>query len=255
MASLKAGHDERDGSAYQMPGDPVTGQNPLLRKYNLADRDRDFVNASVTVSPSDRVDLGLSLENADEEYDATVLGLLDSDSQRVSVDAAVRLSDNASVTLFYGREVIDSTQAGSSSFGAVDWTATSEDQIDTYSIALQLPQVHDKVDLGLEYFYSDSTGDIALRRSGVGTDNFPELSSRLQSARIYADIRPNDRYTVRAGYYYERWRTSDWMLDGLMPDTIPAMLALGAETPDYSGGIFTLSFRYSLAGGESTNTE
>ncbi|MDH3588600.1 MAG: MtrB/PioB family decaheme-associated outer membrane protein [Gammaproteobacteria bacterium] len=253
--SVKFGRDEREGSGYLMPGDPVTGQNPLLRKYNMADRDRDFVQASVTASPSDRVDLGLSVESSEDDYGSTRLGLLGSDSERVNLDASVRLSDNASLALFYGRELIESVQTGSATLPGVDWTAAIEDEIDTFSLGLRLPQINDKVDLGLEYLFSDSTGRIALSRTGASIDSFPDLSSRLHSARLYADFRPNDRYTVRAGYYYERLSTRDWMLDGLAPDSLPSVLALGAETPNYTGGVFILSFRYSLANGSTSDAD
>ena len=253
--TVKFGHDERDGSGYMMPGDPMTAQNPLLRKYNLADRDRDFAQVSVSLTPVDRVDIGLGVERSEDEYDSTIVGLLDSDTSHYNVDAAVRLSDNASLSVFYGRETFESTQAGSAGFSTVDWTAAIEDEIDTFSVALRLPQFRDKVDLGVELLYSDATGRIALSRQAAPADDFPELSSELYSAQLYADWQAGDRYTVRVGYYYERLETRDWMLDGLAPDTLPSILALGAQAPGYSGSLFSLSFRYSLAGGAAAASE
>ncbi|NNF59727.1 MAG: MtrB/PioB family decaheme-associated outer membrane protein [Gammaproteobacteria bacterium] len=245
--SVKFGQDERKGSDYLLPGDPVTAQNPLLRKYNLADRDRQFVQASISAAPSERVDVGFSFESAEEDYNRSVIGLLTSDSQRVNIDGAWQLGEAASLSLYYGRELIESQQAGSAGFASRDWVATVEDEIDTVSIALRWPQLREKIDFGLEYLYSNATGRIALSRTAAPLDNFPDLDVSLRSARLFADIRPNDRYSMRIAYYHERLTTDDWMLDGLAPDTLQSLLALGAESPQYSGGIFSLSFRYSLA--------
>lgn len=249
-ASVKFGHDEREGANYTMPDDPVTAQNPLLRKYNLADRDRDFVRVSVSATPTERVDVGLNFETADEDYESTTLGLLYSDSQRIDLDASVRLSDKAFVTLFYGRETIESEQNGSAAFGVPDWSAMVDDEIDTFSFGLRLPQLKDKFDVTLDYISSDASGRIGLIQTGSGlSDSFPELSTRLSSARLYADYQPDERYQVRFGYYYERLKTRDWALDGIAPDTLSSVLTLGAQSPNYTGGIFSLSFRYSLANG------
>ncbi|NNF17180.1 MAG: MtrB/PioB family outer membrane beta-barrel protein, partial [Gammaproteobacteria bacterium] len=98
-----------------------------------------------------------------------------------------------------------------------------------------------------EYFYSDSSGDIALRNGALAAQAFPQLHARLQSAHLYADIPAGQQFDLRLSYYYERLSTSDWALDGLLPDSLPAMLSLGATSPDYAGAILSVSFRYHFA--------
>lgn len=242
--SVKLGQSERTGSDYRQPDDPVTGQNPLLRKYNLADRDRDFAEAVLSAAPVERVNISIGLATSDEDYTDSPLGLLSSESGRVHFDSSIAVGESASVSLSAGREWLRSLQAGSAGFSIPDWFATTDDEIDTYSLALRLPQIRDKIDLGLEYLYSNSNGEITLRRSGSSPDPFPPLKVRLHSARLFADISLNPRYNLQLAYYHEKLSTSDWMLDGLQPDSLPSMLALGAESPDYSGGIFSVTFRY-----------
>src|SRR5262249_32722472 len=49
--------------------------NPLLRKYNMADRDQDVVHARLAATPLERLSLGVDVNWADQRYPNTDLGL------------------------------------------------------------------------------------------------------------------------------------------------------------------------------------
>jgi hypothetical protein len=51
---------------------------------------------------------------------------------------------------------------------------------------------------------------------------------------------------LRGGWLYERYRSDDWGLDGVQPDTVGSVLTWGANSPDYNVSVFTLSFTYDL---------
>ena len=47
---------------------------------------------------------------------------------------------------------------------------------------------------------------------------------------------------------YEHFDADDWALDGVEPDTLPSILASGADAYDYAINLIGLSFRYSFGG-------
>ena len=54
----------------------------------------------------------------------------------------------------------------------------------------------------------------------------------------------NDSLTFGFDYIFERMDSDDWALDGVNPDTIPNLLALGADAWNYDANIFYFSVRW-----------
>jgi hypothetical protein len=53
-----------------------------------------------------------------------------------------------------------------------------------------------------------------------------------------------DRLDVTFSWWYERFDSSDWALDGIAPATLPTILALGAEPWEYRVNYVGASVRY-----------
>ena len=60
----------------------------------------------------------------------------------------------------------------------------------------------------------------------------------MHSLRLYADYKLEKNTTLKFSYRYEKY---DWSLDGVYPDTIPEVLLLGEEAPDYNQHVFGVS--------------
>lgn len=243
--TLRLGLEERSlDDEYSALPDLDWEENPLLRKYHLASRDRDYVAARLTYMASDRVTLGFSGDYAKDDYDRSEIGLTDARDQAYTVDISALARDNVTVSAFYGWERIDSTLASSSAFGVPDWTADQEDTIDTVGITLEATDVgKEGLDAGINYAYSSGTGRITLQ-TGAPTTALPDLESRLHSVNLYGRYRISDRLAVRLDYYYEDFRARDFAKDGVDPDTIPNVLTLGADSPDYSNHFIGTSLTY-----------
>jgi hypothetical protein len=52
------------------------------------------------------------------------------------------------------------------------------------------------------------------------------------------------RLSLHLAYWYERFRSRNWALDGVAPATIPNVLSLARGAPAYSLNVITLSGRY-----------
>lgn len=241
---LKAAHAERTISNYTANPEIVSPENPLMRKYNMADRDRDTAGLRVDVALSPRISAGLETNLSWDHYRKSVLGLLDGRSAAVAADAAFSLSPDTSATGYLSHERIDSHQANAELLaGAPLWFARNKDSIDTAGAGIE-HRASGKLAIGADYTYSRSSGEIDISSALVG---FPDLTSRLHSARLYATFRPKKRLSLRLAYWYESYRSEDWTLDDVTPSTLGNVLAFGQGSPSYHLSVITLSARYELA--------
>jgi hypothetical protein len=77
-----------------------------------------------------------------------------------------------------------------------------------------------------------------------GQSPLPELASTLDSLRLEGAFRFSDRAEITADLRWEIFKTDDWALNGVAPDTLPTILTLGAEPYDYDVWALGLGFRY-----------
>lgn len=240
---LGAGHGDRDASNYDPVAETDPAENPLLRKYNMADRTRDTGSIHAGLTPHERVNIGLDIDYSKDDYSDSVVGLTESRDTRYNADVAVILTDVTTLTAFGNREEIKSEQAGSQVFAAPDWFAKNDDTFDTFGIGVKHQLIKDKLDVGADYVWSRSTGEIAVD-NGSSPADFPDLKTSLDTLNLYASYRLRDNLTLRAAYWYEEYDSNDWMLDGVGVATIPNVIAFGEQSPHYDVHVVTMSVRY-----------
>jgi MtrB/PioB family decaheme-associated outer membrane protein len=239
--SLQWTHAQRTGSDYVPNPDDTPLQNPLMRLYNMADRDRDAVKLRVDFTAGERFDIGLDANVTWDSYYNSVIGLQDSRSWAAAADCAWAFSEKISATCYLSHEQIKSSQSSAELLAPAPlWLGDNRDTIDTAGVGFAY-RANDKLDLGLDYTYARSTGEIAIKDAAVG---FPDLTTRLNSARLYVNFAPKQRLSLRLAYWYEEYRSDDWALDGVTPSTINNVLAFGEDSPSYHINVLTLSGRY-----------
>ena len=251
--SAKAGTARRDIDRYDETLAASFGQNPLLRKYNLAFRYREFAEIAANAAlPNTDVTIGANVLYADDSYTRSLLGLLSSDDTRYGVDIAWQASDKTSIYAHSSWQDINADQAGSEFFAQPDWRANTSDSFQAYGIGLSSRALSDKVDLSLDYTHSDGSSEITVLSAGGGDSRFPNIESDLDSLRLSANYRWSDRLSAVFEVRYENFEIADWALQGVTPTAVPNLLALGARPFDYDVLVFGLSFRYGFGGGDLT---
>ena len=243
--TARGGSSRREIDRYDETIATSFGQNPLLRKYNLAFRYREFGELNVFASPAGwPVSAGFSAMVSDDSYTDSQLGITDSVNEHVSIDFSWAISETASAYLTGGRETIDANQAGSEYFATPDWRAVHEDSFSHFGAGLEIRNIAERTNLILDYNHTDGETSILVDRTGMSPDQFPDLESTLDSIRLKLRYRKSDKLDIDLGFRYESFETRDWALAGVGPSTIPAVLTLGADPYDYSVWVFSLGFRY-----------
>ena len=238
--------EERDGSSYEFLGNPAAPQNPLMRKYNLADRDREGVRLRGAFLGSDRADVGVEFEMTDDSYDRSTIGLLASEYSRIGASFSWLVNASASVYATIDNETIETDQANSQSFSLPDWTATTDDEITTGTFGAAFPQLFGgRLGGRLSYTWSQAEGSTRNNTNGLPNE-FPDLNSERQTVSLGLDYPYSDNLAFGLEVFYEQLESDDWALDGVDPDTALNLLAFGADAWNYDLSVIYLSVRYQL---------
>ncbi len=244
-ATFKGGESTREVDEYDTDVAISLGQNPLMRKYYLAHRYREFAEVSLSASlPEKPLSVGMAFLYADDSYSKSELGMTESEEQRFTFDVSWAFSDRSSLYLTAGNESIDAVQLGSEAFAGPVWEASHDDDFDHVGGGIRLSGLGEKVDLTLDYSHSQGETEILYSGMAVAAEPLPELESTLDALRLSLDYQWSEKLRLSFVLRSESFETDDWALDGVLTDSIPNVLTMGATSYDYDVWAFGVSFRY-----------
>lgn len=225
----------------------VTEENPYLQKFNMADRDRDEVSFTASISPVSMLNIGITVDYTDDDYFNSWIGLTDSEQTNYTLDLSLAPTNNMSIYLFASQEEIESRMAGSSDFSGFNaywpnWAARQRDTIDTVGLGFDIRELFDRFDIGVNYNSSDSKGKIDLIPLPVQA--FPDLVTDYESVNLYLKYKLNETFGLRFSYLTESYDSNDWGFDNVEPDTVPSILTLGQDSFVYDVDVFSLAVDY-----------
>ncbi|MBT8083320.1 MAG: MtrB/PioB family decaheme-associated outer membrane protein [Gammaproteobacteria bacterium] len=245
----KGGASARGVDRYDESVAVSLGQNPLMQKYNLAYRYREFGEIVATVSPLEKpVSFSVSVLFADDDYKDSLVGLNGAEEFRATADVSWAINDNATVYLAYGRDSIDAHQTGAEQFGWWDWSAFHEDRFDHAGFGMRWRPTEGKLGLRLDYNRGEGETRIAYDSLSGGPSELPDLESTLDSLRVEASYAVSERMDLTFDLRYERFEVTDWAL--VSETTLPTILTLGADPWDYDVYAAGIGIRYSFGDDE-----
>ncbi|MBT8039080.1 MAG: MtrB/PioB family decaheme-associated outer membrane protein [Gammaproteobacteria bacterium] len=241
---VKYDESERDASMSEQQGNYDRAENPLMRKFNMANRDRERHTLEIDLSPTERMGLSFSWYETEDTYTESIIGLTDSEESAMSVDFSYLFGKETNLYAFYVDETIEASIAGANGVGATPWTSDTEDSIETWGLGLS-GKIKEKWTYGLDYVSSDSDGQI-LTVNGDANTPFPVLTTSLRNIRLYAAFDLNERWGIGLEAYNEEYETADWLVDGVGPYSIEGVLTMGEESPDYDVNVIRIMATYRL---------
>lgn len=241
--------NELELSAVLMPTDG------LDISLSYRDRKDDFESDVKATQPL----LGIAFAGSDADRASWTpgkqLGLLENNSQRYAVDISFTASERLTLNAFASREMLDLSQRGlefnennklnptTASLATAElgpwtradsiWMAASDDSTDTYGLGAAFDFIPNKLNLSVDYSYSNGTVDIGY--SGFGTASSLNPANTLADNYQFAFRTPptvrNKTTNLHAGlkyqfskhlgvglhYAYDRYELSDWMQEANTP--------------------------------------
>ena len=240
---LKASFSQRDGSQYQASSLTSSIDNPLHRKFYLADRDRAAFEAKFSHAPADWINVSLTGRYADDDYSDTSLGLTASEDISYNLNLDLQFAKHLSAYAFAGQQWIESEQNGSQSFSTADWSAKVEDSFINLGAGMNYSGLmQDKLSLGLDYLFANSESDKQVVY--VTTQPQGDYYSYRHSAELYANYKVSEQLGVKLGYQYERYYDTDNAQVDV--NAINGLTTLGKLNHNYNAHQVMLSFSYQL---------
>jgi len=239
--TIKAGNATRQTSSYNT-AELALGENPLLRAFDYAPLDTNFYSFIGTWSPLATLTWALEGTWSDDAYRLTQLGLQESRDRKIDSTVTFTPVDKASVYVEGGYQRLSALQAGSIGVGAPQWYVQDSQNFWNVSAGGHWA-IRERWDVGLDYVHSLSRGNDTTVVSDL-PEPFPENRYHLDSFSLTGGYRVNDRLKVHLRYQHERYDTSDWALGGVGPETVPTLLALGAQPYRYTVNLISLTAQY-----------
>jgi hypothetical protein len=254
--NIRGGASKRDIDRYDETIASDFGQNPLLRKYNLAYRYRTFGELTISFAPVESpFSMTINALFAEDDFSQSQLGLTEGKDLNLTADFSWALANNASFYVTGGYENMESEQFGSELFATPDWRASNNDDFITAGLGFHLRQIGDKFDLRMNYTRSEGSSEINVTSAASGLSQFPDLESTLDYLQLQLGYHQSERFDINFNLRYQSFSTADWALDGVDPATIPVVLTLGTDSYDDNAWIFGIGFSYSLGAATPAPTE
>ncbi len=244
-ASLQFTHERRFSPDYNAVDNLFAPENPLMRQFDLANRTRNQYRGQITYAISSQWNAGLTAEDNDDQYDSTSIGLTQGKDFNYTVNLTYTPMKTLNFNGYYTQERTSWRQANSQNYSAADWYGDNENTFQMTGLSAEMRDIKPGLDGGVDFNYSMARGMTAVD-TGVSTPVFPNITMRMQSLSLYAKYRFNPKWGLKLAYRFERYRTTDWSLDGVTPSTIPNVLALGIYSPNYVVNVIALSALYSF---------
>jgi MtrB/PioB family decaheme-associated outer membrane protein len=242
---LKIGNGLRKVSSFDAAAAPVE-ENPLIRDYNYAPRDRVFstLTGSWVATPT----LTWAVEGflAKDDYRSSPLGLQSDHEQRASTTLTWTPRDTLSAYVDAGYQRLFTLQNGSTGIATTPWLTAQTQRFWNLSVGGRwVPQ--ERWTVSLDYLLAPSYSDTDTTVGGL-QQSFPQNWTKLDSTRLDLLYRWTSALQLHFRYTHEAYHSNDWALDGVGPATVPNYLALGVQPYRDNVNMVAMTVRYQFGG-------
>jgi hypothetical protein len=128
---LRLESSQRDVSDYTQADDGGPVDHPLMRKFNQADRDRDYARVDFDFYPVQALAINLNYFKASSDYEKSPIGLQESKDQSYTINLNYAAGSRLNLYAFFTRDEIEADMVNATSTTAIPWNAITRDLITT----------------------------------------------------------------------------------------------------------------------------
>lgn len=230
--------------------------HPLLRRFNLADRERNEVRGGVSWN-RERWSANALAHYRSDRYPESVFGLTHSNQRAVNLDLGYALDKDQYLTAWIARESGRTRQDGRHFRGgpffaddfpnaARDWQAATDDRATLAGVSWRHKAPWVGGEVGVDVSRTRTRVDVAVTGGAdLITAPLPTVVVDVDRVGLFARHAFNDRLTLRLALDVEWWRAHDWRVEGVTATTVANVLGLADSWPDrrYSWASISVEWR------------
>lgn len=214
----------------------AVGEQPGMRHFDIAERDRDRFTVSTAVFPTADLVLNLSLGAGKDDYVASEFGLRDNTHTVMTAGFDTAVSETMSYGASYSFERYNAlSRSRQANPGAQfndpsrNWATDSTEKVHSFLVTVGAEDIAERVSVDVVYDYNRArsvynyiTGPVVSRTLPeeviVETtlpppDQLPPTFNELHRATTDVVIAVNDRVSIGVSHWFERYRVEDFTLD------------------------------------------
>lgn len=241
--TVKGGSSRRNASAFHAAALPAA-EDPRLLAFDYAPRDQEFLRVRGTWAINPRLSLSLQGSAATDAYRLTQLGLSDARQRELSGTLQWSPARPWSLYLDSSYEHLETGQYGLQTPAEVAWRERVGEYFWTVG-AGGVWTVSTRWHVRADYVRAASRCNTLLETVGA-YGAFPQDHTALDTVKVDASYRWSEALSLRLRYERDHFGSNEWALQNVYPDTVPQLLALGAQPYRYGVDLVGVSFVYRL---------
>ena len=231
-------HGRRRGEGIEHGEAELTaiGEQPGIRHFDIASRDRDRVTIIGTLSPAGTFSGSVSIAAGKDDYVESLFGLRDNTHRVYGGGVDYVPAENVVLGISYSYEHYNAlSRSRQASPGAQftdpsrNWATDATDRAHTATLNADINRIAEKVDLRFTYDFSRARARYNYITGAVPDRTLPEevvvpttlptptelppTLSELQRGTADATYSLTARFSLGVSYWYERYRVNDFTLD------------------------------------------
>jgi MtrB/PioB family decaheme-associated outer membrane protein len=256
---------KREGEGFD-PHDILghVGEQPGMRHFDIADRDRDRFTLITTLTPSSIFSVSLSAGVGDEEFPDSEFGVQSLDSKQYSVGFDVIPSDRVGLSVIYGWEDYGSVTQSRTANPAPNaqffdptrnWFMDYTGKVKNFDLSLDVAEIAPKTDVRFGVNWNDVTDSYKYRLPANTTlaapSQLPAVLNELLRGTFDLNHKLSAKLHVGGSYWYENYKVDDFALgpqltaNNVLPVTgNPTTLLLGYMYRPYTANTGMLRLTY-----------
>lgn len=194
-----------------------------VRRFDVADKDRDVAGIGFELAPTENLDLGLEYTFTRDDFDSTLLGLQQEDRHQVYLELSYKLPRDVAfgVGAGYERVVSDQQQrqfnpgnstnpASPDTATAFNWSESVRSNNWSCGLSAKFPIVKDRWDLAATWNYQQSDGEGLFSATGRTFENIAESDDYTKNTvEVKAIFHVAKQLELILGYVFEKLDYSD----------------------------------------------
>ena len=237
-----------------LSGNELFENDPLLRRFHLADRNRSRTSVMLnTIFPAG-LSLNINGNLTRDEFPGSLIGLQSSDAWHLDVNLGYSPANRLNLNVYRGWQAYRNDQAGyersnrtpfypaSERLQNNNWYMSSLDKVHSSGASINWTSMNDRWEIRSDVSISDAGTQSRPASPGLDFAALPDFKTR------FATFNTAIKYTFTGGngvsvrYRYDDYHSSDFALDNVAVDSLNNILLLGNASPVYSGSMLELRF-------------